>query len=70
MKNIRVFRESAGLSQSDLGRIIGASKHSISRWENGRRAPTLARVMSICRALGVSLDEMTGASGVPIIRRG
>jgi len=36
----RLLRESAGLSQDDIARVVGADRSSISRWERGRRKPS------------------------------
>jgi hypothetical protein len=42
---LRHLRESAGLSQRDLGRISGVSQGAVSRFEAGRRRGIPAHVM-------------------------
>ena len=34
---IKIYRENAGLSQTELGNDLGLSRHKISDYENGRR---------------------------------
>ena len=36
------LREEKGLSQSELGNMIGVTNKAISRWENGRGYPDVA----------------------------
>lgn len=42
---LRKLRESAGLSQRDLGRVAGVSQGAVSRFEAGRRRAIPAHVM-------------------------
>ena len=44
------IRQAAGLAQSDLADVIGVSQATVSRWESGRREPTIKRHRS-ARAL-------------------
>lgn len=42
--NLSVFyqiRQKTGLSQEDLGRLLGVSFTTVNRWENGKQAPKL-----------------------------
>lgn len=67
MKNSRrdlsVFyqiRQKTGLSQEDLGRLLGVSFTTINRWENGRQAPRLDfrqwKILTILLA-GMGIDS-------------
>ncbi|WP_172592122.1 helix-turn-helix domain-containing protein [Subtercola boreus] len=38
-ESARRIREAAGVSQSRLGQELGVTKKTVSRWENGLRAP-------------------------------
>lgn len=43
-RDLSVFyqiRQKTGLSQEDLGRLLGVSFTTVNRWENGRQAPKL-----------------------------
>ena|GEM_PF-3189661 len=37
---IKTFRKSKGLTQSDLGRLCGVGKRSVSDWEAGKNKPS------------------------------
>lgn len=54
------WRNKKGLSSIDLGRLLGKSKQTLSRWQNARGAPPLTDVYRIARVCGVSLDEFWG----------
>lgn len=49
----REAREAAGLTQEQLGKLIGASQPEVSRWEAGGRILSLADFLAIADALKV-----------------
>ena len=53
---LRAARDAKGLSQPQLGEIIGTEKATISLYELGRSMPSLAAFRLICEALGQSAD--------------
>lgn len=57
-KAIKLYREKAGVSQSQLADMIGLnSKDIICKYENGRRTPTIDKTLpKICDALGIDFD--------------
>jgi Zn-dependent peptidase ImmA (M78 family)/DNA-binding XRE family transcriptional regulator len=58
MKNvnrIRSFRDQAGLSQEELGKRISVTRQTLAAWESDDRAPTVAQLALIARALDVPL---------------
>lgn len=60
MKNLRLksARASMDLSQEDLARAVGVSRQTIHAIEKGNSNPTVRLCISICRALGKTLDEL------------
>ena len=60
MKNLRMkaARVSKDLSQDQLARMIGVSRQTINAIEKGDYNPTINLCISICRALGKTLDEL------------
>ena len=52
---IKRARIREGLSQNDLARMTGFSAASISRWESGKRAPSVETFEAIMAALGGEL---------------
>lgn len=47
------FREREGLSQDDLAKLIGVSRETITRWENGARKPDENRLPKIAKETGI-----------------
>ncbi|MGH2403125.1 MAG: helix-turn-helix transcriptional regulator [bacterium] len=52
MRLLRQIRRSRGLTQRDLGRLLGRSRELISAIENGRRRATRARLLELGSVLG------------------
>jgi transcriptional regulator with XRE-family HTH domain len=53
---LRRARQMRGLTQGDLAARAGTSQEQVSRWESGRRSPT---VMQLSRLLAVMGFELT-----------
>lgn len=59
---IRARRAVLGLSQADLAEQVGIDKRQIRRYEAGEAQPSLTVGRFIADALGISLDELAGAT--------
>ncbi len=59
-KNMRMktARMERGLSQAELAEQVGATRQTIGLIEAGRYNPSLKLCRAICRALGVTLDDL------------
>ena len=55
---IRKYRESQGVSQKELAKMIRVSNSRISNWEQGINRPDVDILADICRALNVSPSEL------------
>lgn len=55
---IKEVREAKGLSQAQLGRLIGKSEPTVNRYERGNRKPTRDVLNAIAQALGVPLKSL------------
>lgn len=53
-ENIKAAREDKDLTQSELGRIIGASARVVGNWEKGINNPGLDSLVALCTALDVT----------------
>ncbi len=53
-------RMAKGMSQRDLGKLVGVHHNTISLYEMGSCEPTAHKFLRICDALKVSADEMLG----------
>lgn len=58
--NMMLIRKKKGLSQADLGKMIGTSGDVIGRYERGDITPSIEVVSKIADALEVSLDYLIG----------
>jgi transcriptional regulator with XRE-family HTH domain len=67
---LRALREAAELTQFELAFLAGTTPATISRLENGHRAPNLATVFRLSSALGVDLAAIVGTQMVVRPRRG
>lgn len=56
--DIRTLRESAGLTQAELGARVGVTRQTLIAIEQGRYSPTLELAFQIARVLGVRLDDV------------
>ncbi len=45
-------REEQGWSQTGLAAMVGCDRSAVSRWESGRRLPSLPHLVALGRALG------------------
>ncbi len=62
---MKIQREKLGMTQAQLGEKIGVSAQTISAYEknvfSGKgKAPTLDKVISLSKVLGVSIDNLCG----------
>lgn len=55
---IREQRQRAGLSQSELGRLIGFSEATVNRYENGNRKPDIIVLRKIALVLNIPLRDL------------
>ena len=65
MSNIQKARKKAGLTQTELGRIIHVAPAAISQWENGITKPSNDNIVLLSEALNVSADYLLGRSDTP-----
>lgn len=59
-ENIRRLRQERGLCQKTLGQRVGASKQSVSNWENGNITPSIDLLLRLASFFGVSTDYLLG----------
>lgn len=58
IKNIKTYRERAGLSQAELAKRLCVNQTAISQWERGVAAPSCDKLPELARALGCSIDKL------------
>lgn len=60
MKNLKLKSARAGLdiSQQELANLVGVSRQTINAIEMGDYNPSIKLCLSICHALGKTLDDL------------
>ena len=57
---LQQVRKAAGLSQEQLGELVGMSRQAVSKWETDQSAPDIDTLALLCGVLGVSADALLG----------
>ena len=57
---LKELRKEHNMSQSDLGKLLGVTKVSISGYENGTRVPSMDILMKILDVFTISADYLLG----------
>lgn len=58
LNNLKSVRKRRGLSQTDLGNIIGVSQNTISSIETGQYCPSAKTAALLCKALQCKFEEL------------
>ena len=57
-KFISELRKENGLTQEELGRRLGVSNKTVSRWENGNYMPDIETLRLLSKEFSVSMEEL------------
>lgn len=63
---IRILREAAGLTQSELAATAYVTRQSVGNWERGNTLPDVQSLQLVARALNTTVDGLLG-DGLPSI---
>lgn len=58
MEHIKELRKSRGLSQEELGRIVGVERSAVSKWETGEAKPRADLLIKLAKALHCKVDDL------------
>lgn len=64
LKNLKVLREAAGMSQKQLAEAIGVSQQSINKYENHNIEPDIGTLIRIADCFDTSVDYLIGHTAV------
>ena len=64
MKNLKVLRESSGVSQQKLADAIGSNQQSVHRYENGDYEPDIQTLILLADYFDVSVDFLVGRTEI------
>ena len=62
IQNLITVRKHRGLTQTELGKQIGYSDKTISKWENGDSCPSIEALYQLSQFYGVSIDDLLSES--------
>ncbi len=63
--NIRYHRRKQGMSQMELGRLLGVTAVSVSKWERSQTQPDINALRRMSELFSVTIDELCGGT-VPV----
>ena len=63
-ERVKELRINKGLTQTELGKIIGVVKSTVSLYECGKSYPTTEIMVLMCKHFGVTLDYLVGISDI------
>lgn len=52
------LRKGKGLSQSELGELVGVTNKAVSKWENGEAKPAMNQLLKLSSVFNLSIDEI------------
>ena len=55
---IKTARLEKGLTQDDLGKIIGVTPESISYYETGKKKPAFDKIKNLARVLSLDINTL------------
>ena len=59
LKNrLKEYRAKTGVNQSDMGRLVGVSRQTISMIERGDYSPSVTLALKIARYFGVHVEDI------------
>jgi transcriptional regulator with XRE-family HTH domain len=61
-RRLAQIRKGKGLTQVELGKMIGVSQRIIHHYENKAEYPPAQKIIELAQALNMSIDELLGAA--------
>lgn len=55
-ERIAVIRKIKGLTQEQLGELVGVTRQAVSKWESGQAVPDALTIAKLCQELNLSAD--------------
>ncbi len=64
-QNIKRLRLQYGLSQTELGKIVGVSDKAVSTWENDVSEPKIKTIQILADHFGIKKSDIVEETGTP-----
>lgn len=58
LNKLKEYRAKLGVNQQDLGKMVGASRQTISLIERGDYSPSVTLALKIARVCGVTVEDI------------
>lgn len=55
---IRHYRESAGMTQSELAQLLRVNQKAVSQWETGETIPRADKLPRLAHVLGCTINDL------------
>ena len=63
-EKVRLLRETAELTQGELGKKLNMTQRKVSYIENGKYEPSLHDICTFCRFFDISADYLLGLTNI------
>lgn len=60
--NMKKLRRTAGISQTEIAKMVHVSGQAVSKWETNRSTPSPEMIAKIAKILNVSTDDLLGGN--------
>ena len=60
LKNLRELRRKCGMSQKELGNVVGLTQQTINKYENGNAEPNIRTLIALADYFETSVDYLIG----------
>lgn len=60
MFRLKEYRKQSGLTQTELGKLVGVAKSTMSQYESGNREPDIETIKKFADIFGVTVGELLG----------
>ena len=57
-KNLKIYREKIGYTQTEVARILSISPQSVSKWENGESLPSTEYLPKLAKLFECTIDDL------------
>lgn len=56
-ENLYQFRKEKGISQEELGNLVGVSRQAVYKWESGERMPDINNLNALCEVFDKNIED-------------
>lgn len=60
LKNLRELRRKCGMTQKELGNVVGLTQQTINKYENGNAEPNIRTLIALADYFETSVDYLIG----------